>query len=172
MYQTREIDGNTYRVSMLTVRKGRPVFMRLTRVLAAALETAQTHLAEPEGVLIGSVVRAFCTEANDADMALVEEAFASVTEIRQVAQFNNGPQESWVPLAQTFDTHFAGRYIAYFQWLAFCTQTNFADFLGGLGLGRSMLAQIVQTLTQSESVTQKSTNTPGASSVPSDSTSP
>jgi len=43
-------------------------------------------------------------------------------------------EDKWPLVSDVYESHFAGRFTEQMQWLGFCLQVNYADFLGGKGL--------------------------------------
>lgn len=108
LVQTKEktIDGNTYAVTQLGAIRGSQVFVRLMKMVGPAFLGEKKDFAK-------------------AFEALREEDFKYLCDVFSERTFVDGK-----PLDKIFDFHFAGKYGAMFQWLFFCIETNFGDFLG------------------------------------------
>lgn len=111
--QEKDIDGCSYAVTQLGALKGSKVFVRVLKVLGPAFASKDPA--------------AFFDGLKEEDVEYLCSTFSPMTFVKG-GQFPG-------PLDKTFDFHFAGRYGALVQWLLFCVQVNFGDFLKGKGLG-------------------------------------
>lgn len=103
--RSKEIAGRTYEVTQLGAVAGQKVFVRVLKVLGPAIG------AKDMAALLGGI--------QESDVQALVDAFIPMTHIAGVGQLN----------ARTFDDHFAGAYRELFDWLAFCVEVNFGDFL-------------------------------------------
>lgn len=115
--KTKQIGDHTYQVTQLPGKLGRKILMRLMRVAAPLIDGA----AKPTTEMFTSVAAALDDELVD----FVESSFIGVTMI-------STDSGGLVPLGDRFNTHFAGKYQDWFQWVVFCLEVNYSDFLGEL----------------------------------------
>jgi hypothetical protein len=102
--QNKVIEGYRYQVTVLPAGKGLTVLARLGRSFSTAGSAAS--------------VTAVDMDPATADLVFRELAACSMVE----ASPGSG---NLVPLADVFDLHFAGEYMALFSWFAFAIEVNF-----------------------------------------------
>lgn len=112
MVETKEktIEGTTYRVRQLDAVKGRKVVARLIRLLSNAAAGGDDALSK----IFASVT--------EEDMDYFCDVFAASTDVNY--------EGKWPCLKDVFGLHFAGKYGEMMQWLLFCVEVNFGNFLG------------------------------------------
>ncbi len=110
--QSKKIGDFTYEVTQLGAITGSKVFVRLLRMIGPAFVGKNADL--------GRIFESLKEE----DVQFLYDTFAPLTFIPGVGQ-----------LDKSFDFHFVGRYMAMVQWLIFCLQVNYGDFLKGKDLG-------------------------------------
>lgn len=127
--ESKVIGGITFEVTQLGALKASKVFFRLLKVLGPAFASKD----------IGKL---FSLVTED-DLDYFINAFSETTFVKGAPQasMKNGP------LNQTFDFVFVGAMKDMMEWLLFCIQLNFSDFLKG-GAATSTAAGIGQVLDQ------------------------
>ena len=101
--QEVEIDGHLYQMQQVGAETGDAVLFRLGRGLAMS-------------------------DLKPEDFEYVRNVFKNSTKLQIVDTRGNGAK-NWVPLAQAYDDHFAGRYEATAEWLKTAFEWNFGSFL-------------------------------------------
>ena len=104
--QETEIDGHLYQVQQVGAETGDAILFRLGRGLAMS-------------------------DLKPEDFEYVRNVFRGSTKLQIVDTKGDG-RKTWVPLAASYDDHFAGRYEAVAEWLKFAFETNFSSFLGAI----------------------------------------
>ena len=114
--QTRVIDDVTYVVNPLPFGIGNKALLRFTRVVGAALASIKTGSS---GVAsMGAIVSGL----SDDDVDYFAKTFGNAS------WYLDG--EKSVPLVPVNqETHFDGRYEAFYGWLLLCIEVNFGSFL-------------------------------------------
>jgi len=133
MRETKEkqIGETRYRVTMLGAKQGRRLFAELFKYAGPAFGelirngNGRVALSEIDTDAVATALQALADRLDVEFFDRVVEQFAASTQVH-----NGG--DRWIPLDNSFDLHFAGKYRALFQWLAFCCEVNFADFLDSL----------------------------------------
>lgn len=126
--KSRKIGDCTYKTTLLSASEGLPINTLLLRVLGPAVATLASALPSVESVKdlpIEALARAFSSAIHNLDsqdLRTLVDTFAPKTWVRL-------PDGKEPLLSDVFDTHFAGKYARMYQWLGFCVQENFADFL-------------------------------------------
>lgn len=129
MLETRSkiINSNEYKVTQLPATKGSMVFVRLIRAFGptlAALSGEGFNLAAALETLKENDIEALCKE------------------FRKYSYVN----DKYLDLNEVFDFHFAGKYLEMFQWLLFCLEVNYADFLDAIkAKAAGAMAKAVET---------------------------
>lgn len=137
--ETRVIDGCSYEVTQLGAISGSRVFIRVLKLLGP--------LFAGGGKLdLGRVFE----NLNETDFEYLCNAFKPVTMV-------TGQGE----LQGIFDIHFTGRYLAMMQWLWFCLELNYGDFLKGSSLTGALKA--VGPTASASSSAATPTGSPGVS---------
>jgi hypothetical protein len=128
--ESKVIGGVEYRVTQLGAIMGRAVFLRLVKAIGPVLAS----LASKEGTLsalvkgggkvdttvdFGEILSHLNLSEDDAKYLC--DAFAEKTFVVEAP-------DKMPKLSNVFDEHFAGRYAAMGQWIAFCVKLNYADF--------------------------------------------
>lgn len=121
--KSKQIGDCTYRVRQLPAIQGRKVLVRLMKMFGPALES----LGKNTEANIGSMLSGALENLDEEVFESLCDTFAKYTEFEL-------PNGNYVGLGEVgmFDQHFTGKYGQMLQWLAFCVQVNFADFLGVL----------------------------------------
>ncbi len=141
--QTREIDGVLYEVTPIPWGVGLPALNRLLRltapVLGAAMTSGNAGLFEALPAMLG-----------DADVTY----YAKI--LGDGSRFKNAEGNMQPLIDKNQAAHFDGRYEAFYKWLLFALEVNFAPFFRGMlsGLGTGPLAAV-------EAMISPSTATPG-----------
>lgn len=136
MLETRQkkIGEVEYQVRQLTAPVGRKLLVRLFKVLGPPLSAAFAGLPEGEGgaVSIGDLKTRALADAIMllADTISEEELEHIVTVLAESTQYSKEP-DKWLSLKTDKDFHWSGKFLNMFQWIAFCLEVNYADFLGG-----------------------------------------
>lgn len=123
--ETREIDGYTYTFRPLGAKAGMRLFAQLVQRLGGTVGPALTGGADK--AQIGAA--ALSSLASQLDPDFVDQlinTFAPRTTVRMDA--DHGSKE--VALDKILDLHFGRRLVAQLQWLEFCLETQYSDFLG------------------------------------------
>lgn len=110
----------TFKVGLLSVANGREMLVRLQRTFGPAIG----EMAEGRG----GIARAFAQIAERLDSKDLTWVCDTLAERSSVVHPDGREQ----PLKQNIDEIFAGKYGLMFQWIEFCLETNYADFLGPL----------------------------------------
>lgn len=151
MIQTEEklIGEHTYFVTQLGALQGRKLLRRLVAIAGPALAELVKELppASKDGrgfdlgalnlSTVGAAVEALTERMTEEELEHVCNVLAARTEVQL-------DPERRVPLQSIFDVHFAGRYSAMFQWLAFALEVNFRDFFAGSGTGTHLLGSLIK----------------------------
>lgn len=124
--EEREIGGIKYRVTQLLVTPGKDLLFRLGQILgpviARGLEGGAVDL---EHANLSGMITELCERAKPEDF----DRFCTV--LAKQTQFS--PSEGrWIPLAQEWEFHFAGRYEDLLQWMKFALEVQFGGFSSGL----------------------------------------
>lgn len=133
MIKTSEhrIGNHTYRITQLPVSKGRPLLVRLTRVLGpvvAELLRDGEKLSEAGAGAVAGAIRELATRLTDEDLSYVCDALAEHTEV----SMGDG---KWVRLSGVFELHFAGAYDEMLKWIGAGIEANYRSFFSGLTSG-------------------------------------
>lgn len=141
-YKEKEIDGFTYRVSMLDPLVAGDLTVDVGNILAPVLAPVLSKIvtAENSGQAYDDLL-----DGKDVDDALSEKIeagiiqfFKSVTKpkLREImmlmakkTSFNDG-SDAWPELEHHFNSHFRGRVGSMYKWLAFAIRAQVHDFLG------------------------------------------
>lgn len=132
--KSKTIGDCTYRVRQLPAIQGRKVLVRLMKMFGPALESIGKNTD------VGSMLASALENLDEEVFDSLCDTFAKHTEF----ELANG---NYVGLGEPgmFDQHFTGKYGPMIQWLAFCVQVNFADFLGVLSGAVKKSAPLVPT---------------------------
>ena len=128
--EARTIGNTTYRVRLLATSEGRPILVRLTKLLGPSFGTLLagmkgTSLLDAGNDAVAWAVKDLSERVTDDDLAVLCEVFGSASEV-QIG-------DKVLPLSKEFqELHFAGKYGEMMRWIGFCVELNYADFLDGL----------------------------------------
>lgn len=141
--ETVTLDGCTYRITQLKLKKARSLLLRLTNVLGPAIGDAVTEDKDKEEAQdedskrftvnadsLGDAVKTLAASLNEADFEAVQD-----TLFEEVTWFNSNGNE--LPLKPYVEEHFEGgaglgRLL---KLMMEALRVNYSDFLVGLGLG-------------------------------------
>lgn len=116
---TIEIGPHTYTVTQLDALKGRKAFVKLVHCLGPAFSSTTPQ----------EVISNLLANLREEDMEHFCDLFAGVTSVTGGEYADREPQ---LGTKTVFGTHFAGNYLAMFEWLVFCVTSNFGSFFGGI----------------------------------------
>jgi hypothetical protein len=127
--RSRKIGDCTYTITLLPAGQGLTINALLYRALGPSLAEMAANLegdfslADLPWAAITAAVKELTIRLDEADLRTLCTTFAATTEVTL-------PDGKTKPrLNDVFDSHFAGKYARMYQWLFFCLQENFADFL-------------------------------------------
>ncbi len=138
--KSKEINGVTFEVTQLGFKSGRAVFMRVSKLigpsLAALAHGAPSLKTVTSEALLTALSKALMT-VNDDDLEYLASQFGETT------RFHKGdPSKSPFLKADNREELFSGNLVLFFQWLMFCLEVNFSDFLAAwAGLSASAPSQ-------------------------------
>jgi hypothetical protein len=159
--KTHTIGDFNYTITQLGAKQGRVVLARVMRAVAGAAGDAATS-AGTDGAEAALVGMAKLVESlSDADVDYFCDTFSKTTLVAR-----ESTPDKQVPLADQFDDHFAGRYGAMIKWLWAALETNYASFLGDLGLDTGALAKAAKAAMSKSSTPINPIAPSGASSSP------
>lgn len=119
--QERTIDGVTYRVTPLGLGIGKKTLSRFLQIVSGVMAPMLENKSSMESAG-AAALKTLPTLLTDAEVTYFQSVFGPSSAYRD--------GDKWVPLLEaTQEVHFAGRYMALFDWLAFCVEVNFAPFL-------------------------------------------
>lgn len=123
--ETREIDGHAYTFRPLGAKAGMRLFTQLVQRLGGTVGPALSGGADK--AKIGAAALGSLASQLDPDfIERLVDTFAPRTTVTMAA--DHGGKE--VQLDKILDLHFGRRLVAQLQWLEFCLETQYADFLG------------------------------------------
>lgn len=134
-----EIDGFRYVVTQLDARTGRRLAFDLASSVLPAMAELMSALpdAKPDKETLAKAIgnQGAVSAVQRLVAALPPSRLDEITELMAESTAVHGPGygDAGAPLSRQFEDHFAGRYKAMLQWLAFALRVNFADFFGGTG---------------------------------------
>ena len=127
--QKKTIDGVTYEVTPLGFKKGRRAFTRVAKILGPVLGAAES-LDSLGGRNVSAMLERLLTEVGDDDLDWFADVFGATTRFSRDG-------DKWPYLNESNrEALFGGNLLAFFQWLVFCLEVNFSDFLGLLRKGK------------------------------------
>lgn len=132
----KEINGNTYLVKPLPARKGISTLTMLIKLVGPAFSSG-------DGTDDKRVTKAFGEILNglEAQQVLdIADLFGGCTIVTR----KDGTQIA-LSGGEMFDSHFAAKYAEMVEWLAFCLEVNFSDFLGSIGFDGSNFRETLKT---------------------------
>lgn len=161
----KQIGDYRYQVTLLGAKAGRAMLVRLTKMLGPATASFLEGVLHAKGNLTASLaigaadaIREATQRLSEADIAAISDELARFTVV--ILDEQHSPQ-----LDKVFDDHFAGRYGAMAEWLAFSLEANFTSFFDGARSDGTSLALRLQSLIALLSQSQNtSTGTSGGSS--------
>jgi len=118
--ERKEIDGKVYEVTPMPTSKGLSVMQRMAKAAMPAVLKAARGETGGELVAVADLVESLASD----DLPAIAKIFAEHSMV--------GDGESMVKLSGVFDVHFAGDYLALFEWLTFAAKVNFGPLLDGL----------------------------------------
>ncbi len=129
----REVDGVVYRLRPMPFGVGRRALMRLVKIVSPVLSSAFKAGEGDKLAMIARALDALPSALSDEDLAFFAKEFGNCS------WYQDG--DKWVPLlVARQETHFAGRYLAFAQWLAENIKLNFGPFFSGVMSGKLALA--------------------------------
>ena len=136
MAQSKEIDGLMYTVTPLPFGIGQKVLMRLIRVVSPLLAASADGGA--------AVFAALPSVLKDEDIEFFGDKFGAASSV--AIDGKNMPM-----LKQNQELHFAGKYLAFMQWLMFSIEVNYKSFFVGLTNGGAGVADLVTAMNPNSS---------------------
>ncbi len=126
--QEKVLGGIHFRVTPLGFKEARRAFVRLTKAVGPALARAADGTdpanARPEDLDMGSVLEALVDRVEDSDLEWFANVFGKTTTFSRDGQ-------KW-PILREAEREVlfgGGQLMLFFEWLKFCLEVNFADFL-------------------------------------------
>lgn len=158
--KTHTVGDFNYTITQLGAKSGRLVLARVMRAVAGAAGKAASAAGGDgaEAALVG--ITKLVESLGDADVEYLCDVFAKTTMVAR-----SETPDKQVLLADQFDDHFAGRYGAMVKWLWAALDTNYASFLGDLGLAGALDAAKA-AMTPKPSILSSPTTPSGVSSSP------
>ena len=148
----KEIDGFRYKYRQMPVKPALKLQVKFTRLLGKANIDIESMKAEEVNVMLGMkalVAIIGSVEYDDLESLILELARQSC--------FIDGSKEP--ELYNCWDTHFEGRLMSLYKWVAFCLYSQFSDFFAGLvDLTRDYLPDMAQSGLESTPSTSMSQN--------------
>ncbi len=118
----KQIGDDVYIVNQLGALEGRKVLARLFQMFGGVV----AGMAGPGKTdLVGGFV-SLANPITEDQPEFFCNTFAKFTQVRT-------PDGKTRVLKDIFDDHFVGKYREMIEWLAFCLEVNFANFLAGVG---------------------------------------
>lgn len=147
--KSKTIEGVTFYVTPLGFKAQRRGFVRLSKAVGPSLAVMSSGTApapseaeqEPaQAVEMGPAIRELVDRISDEDLEWFEQLFGPTTMFSV-----DDPEKTPILREPEREILFRGRLALYFQWLAFCLEVNYSDFLSWLksavsGGGRSETA--------------------------------
>lgn len=123
--QEREIDGIRYKVWPISMKPhGTAALVRLIKLISPVL--ASVLKADTKAAMGAALFEALPNTLTESDIDYFAKVFGDA------AQYLNDKGE-WAPLVDKVQAdHFAGRYFALFQWIAFAAEVNYGNFFVGI----------------------------------------
>ncbi len=141
--KTKEIDGFTYQVAVVSPRAGIKLSARVVNIIAPAIDKIPWE-GKPTEEQVLQIIKAVMTSESLGDhLDFFVDQFAALTQVISL----DGTRS--FTLKDQFDAHFTGRQGAVFQWLFYAFQTNLSSFLGGTFDLGSYLAMLKERAAQS-----------------------
>lgn len=139
--QSRQLDGVTYEVTPLPFGVGKRELIRFIKlaspVISAAFEKQDSR------AMAASIFGVVPDVLTDEDVDHFRNTFGPYSQFQQGAE--------WLKLTTAQqDLHFAGRYMSFMKWLAFCFEVNFSDFFAGIRDGAGVGAVLMGMKGQSQ----------------------
>lgn len=124
---TREIDGVCYTYMPLGAKRGMRLFAQLTQRLGGSLGAAMAGGGD-KAALGANAIGALASQLDPEFVDKLIETFAAQTRV----ELETDKGRSLKPLEPVLDLHFARRTMAQIQWLEFCLESQYSDFLDWL----------------------------------------
>jgi hypothetical protein len=167
----KRIDGDLYKVTMLSAKEGRKLLLELKTILGPTIAELLRGVGGKDGKgeslldmdmsPIADAVAEFAHAVSPEKYQEVVTLFASRTTVTIGA---GTPDQREFILSQ-IDNHFQGRFLTEFKWISYCLEVNYSDFLGGLESMKSVVGNAVAAkIAQKSSSPVTSTGTSGESS--------
>lgn len=123
--QEREIDGVMYRVWPIPMKPhGTAALVRLIKLVSPVLGGMLKAGTKQE--MGAALFDALPSSLNESDVDYFAKVFGDA------ASYLNDKNE-WAPLVdKVIPHHFAGRYFAFFRWIAFAAEVNYGNFFDGM----------------------------------------
>ena len=125
--ETRDIRGKKIRVTQLPFARARRTLVRLTNLLGPVFAELADAAPSLDQLGLGKRIGELFAGLSDEDLEFFADAFGAQSEI----QTDKG---GWVYLAspESRANAFEGSLLAFFEWLRFAAEVNYADFLSVL----------------------------------------
>ena len=115
--ESKQIGEYTYAVQQLGSRAGGRLLIRFSKKLGQGIKSGATTIDRIAGAV---------ESLEESDYDYLVDLLAPQTYV------SGGGLAKPVKLVDVFDVHFAGRYLEMGQWLTFCLEVNYGDFLAVL----------------------------------------
>jgi hypothetical protein len=124
--KTFEVDGVTYRTTLLDAHAARGMYLQLVQTLGPALESLGATDDGPADLALVRMISAVVKGLSPEFLNQMCDRFGEKTVIPRT-----GGEDTLMPAF--FGVHFAGRYSAMSRWLVECIKANgMIDFLSGI----------------------------------------
>lgn len=171
-FETKEIDGHTYKVYMMDPLLATDLLTDLCQLLAPALGALGGVLVKEKGDVLQKALDGF----EESDKTNIDVAFERAV-LGFFGRLDKTKQREWIDmlakvsvlitsegkepgLSTVLRKHFQGRVFAMYKWLAFALKVQFRDFFSGTDLGIGQIVQKAMAVYGSQSTSQ-STPTSG-----------
>lgn len=133
--KTTRIGDHTYTLETFGAKQGMSVLMALLRFVGPSFARAATEGTDNVEKALSGALESFALTAKEEDFNFVSDAFAKRCKVEIQTTTKGGPGVAQIPLADVFDSHFAGGagLRNMIQWLIWCAKENFGDFLAVSG---------------------------------------
>lgn len=138
--KNKKIKETTYYVTQLGSMEGRRVLLKLAKILTPlVIDKTITNKHELENKLENIFIRLvegisrFVDNLSEEDFSYVMDVFIPTTSI------NLGGSDTITLDKEKADLHFAGKYLEMLEWLQFCIEVNYSDFLPDRGLIQKLI---------------------------------
>jgi len=145
----KQIGEHRYRIPLLPTSKGKPVLVRLVKLLGGPIgklvEGGSVSAIMAGKANVGGALAELAANLSEADLDYLCEVFGGVCQVEAAPG-------KWVLVSQVAEIHFAGRYAHMMKWLGACLEVNFADFFGDPASGFAGFGTLLGRLGESESL--------------------